>query len=72
MAAVRLALDVPQERQAGQIQMALEAIAEIRGLQVEPLVQDYLRRGILSDLVKLERAEDRHSRRLVPVKPPKD
>ena len=72
LAAVRLALDVPQEPQAGQIQMALEAMAEIRGIQVEHLVQDYLRRGILSDLVKLERAEDRHSRRLVPVISPKD
>ena len=52
--------------------MALEAMAEIWGIQVEHLVQDYLRRGILSDLVKLERAENRPSRRLVPVRSPKD
>ena len=46
--------------------LALKDMAELRGMTLEALVGDYTHRGLLSDLAKLQRAEAKPSKRLVP------
>lgn len=45
---------------------ALKEMADLRGLSIEGLLQDYAERGLLSDLAKLQRAESKPGKRFVP------
>ena len=57
----------PAEVQALQIQAALQAMAEVRGMTLADLMKDYGRRGLHADLGKLARAENQHCKRPIPI-----
>lgn len=55
-----------QDIGAEDLQAALQIMAEVRGISLETLARDYLRRGMIGDLARLERAANRPGSRGVP------
>jgi Icc-related predicted phosphoesterase len=71
-AAHEAAMTQPPSVQREGFRAALAAMADLRGLALDDLTADYLRRGFLSDLTALERAEAKPSNRPVPIRRVRD
>lgn len=72
LAALTAILDVaeraPEEVQGLAVQTVLQGLAELRGITPADLSQDYMKRGLRSDLVRFARSEGKPSRRPLPMK----